>query len=81
MLRLGDHRDLCRGRQSRVALEIYQFKSSVGPDDGILLVIRAGVEASRAAIRERLNQLRAEGLPIPDDLVELEKRLEEDYGA
>ena len=32
-------------------------------------------------IRERLNQLRAEGLPIPDDLVELEKRLEEDYGA
>lgn len=32
-------------------------------------------------IRERLNQLRAEGLPIPDDLVELEKRLEEDCGA
>ncbi|MDO8361102.1 MAG: hypothetical protein Q7T08_13870 [Devosia sp.] len=32
-------------------------------------------------IREKLNLLRAEGLPIPDDLLELEQRLEEDYGA
>lgn len=27
-------------------------------------------------VRERLNELRAEGLPLPDDLVELEKTLE-----
>lgn len=32
-------------------------------------------------IREKLNLLRAEGLPIPDDLLELEQRLEQDYGA
>ena len=33
------------------------------------------------AIREKLNQLRAEGLPLPDDLVALEKRLEDEFGA
>ena len=27
----------------------------------------------------QLNQLRATGLPLPDDLVELEKRLEEEF--
>lgn len=27
-------------------------------------------------VRERLNELRAEGLPLPDDLVELEKKLD-----
>jgi len=27
----------------------------------------------------QLNQLRATGLPLPDDLVELEKRLERDF--
>ncbi len=27
-------------------------------------------------VRERLNALRAEGLPLPDDLVELEKKLD-----
>jgi hypothetical protein len=32
-------------------------------------------------IREKLSLLRAEGLPIPDDLLELEQRLERDYGA
>ncbi|MEQ1899851.1 MAG: hypothetical protein ABL866_03865 [Devosia sp.] len=32
-------------------------------------------------IREKLNLLRAEGLPIPEDLLELEQRLEQDYGA
>ncbi|MBI4922141.1 MAG: hypothetical protein HY834_10350 [Devosia nanyangense] len=32
-------------------------------------------------IREKLSLLRAEGLPIPDDLLELEQRLEQDYGA
>jgi hypothetical protein len=32
-------------------------------------------------IRDKLNMLRAEGLPIPEDLVELEERLEQEYGA
>ncbi len=27
-------------------------------------------------VRERLNELKAEGLPLPDDLVELEQKLE-----
>ncbi len=27
-------------------------------------------------VRERLNELRAEGMPLPDDLVELEQTLE-----
>lgn len=31
-------------------------------------------------LREKLNALRAEGLPLPDDLVELEKRLERESG-
>ncbi len=32
-------------------------------------------------IREKLSTLRAEGMPIPEDLLELEKQLTEDYGA
>lgn len=32
-------------------------------------------------IREKLNTLRAEGMPVPQDLVELEKRLETEFGA
>ena len=27
-------------------------------------------------VRERLNELRAEGLPLPEDLVELERKLD-----
>jgi hypothetical protein len=30
-------------------------------------------------LRERLNELRAMGMPLPDDLVALEKRLEERF--
>lgn len=29
-------------------------------------------------VRERLNELRAGGLPLPDDLVELEKKLDDE---
>ena len=32
-------------------------------------------------LRERLNELRAMGMPLPDDLVELERRLEADFPA
>lgn len=32
-------------------------------------------------IREKINILRAEGMPVPEDLVLLEKRLEEEFGA
>ncbi len=32
-------------------------------------------------IREKLNTLRAEGMPIPEDLLALEKQLTEDYCA
>lgn len=37
----------------------------------------------RELIRERLNELRATGMPLPDDLVELENRLalEEELGT
>jgi hypothetical protein len=34
----------------------------------------------REQLREKLNELRALGLPLPADLVALEKRLEEDFG-
>ena len=30
-------------------------------------------------IRERLNELRASGMPLPDDLVKLETALEEEF--
>ena len=30
-------------------------------------------------VRERLNELRAEGMPLPDDLVELEQTLEAEF--
>ncbi len=30
-------------------------------------------------VRERLNELRAESLPLPDDLVELEKKLDAEF--
>ncbi|MFE0013475.1 hypothetical protein ACFWXH_01425 [Mesorhizobium sp. NPDC059054] len=32
-------------------------------------------------LREKFSELRALGLPLPADLVELEKRLEADFGA
>ena len=30
-------------------------------------------------VRERLNQLKAEGMPLPEDLVALEKKLEAEF--
>lgn len=33
------------------------------------------------ALRERLNEMRAMGMPLPADLVELERRLEADFPA
>ena len=30
-------------------------------------------------VREKLNELRAMGMPLPEDLIELEKRLEERF--
>ncbi|MBB5700293.1 putative nucleic acid-binding Zn-ribbon protein [Ochrobactrum daejeonense] len=35
----------------------------------------------RETIREKLNALRASGLPVPEDLVELEKRIEQDFDS
>lgn len=35
----------------------------------------------REALREKLNALKASGLPLPEDLVELEKRLIRDFEA
>jgi predicted nucleic acid-binding Zn-ribbon protein len=35
----------------------------------------------RETVREKLNALRANGLPLPDDLVELEKRIEKDFDS
>lgn len=34
-----------------------------------------------ATLREKLNTLKAEGLPLPDDLVELEKKLAKDFDS
>jgi len=31
-------------------------------------------------LHEQLNEIRATGMPVPDDLVELEKALEEEFG-
>ena len=33
------------------------------------------------AIREKISELRAMGMPVPEDLIALEKQLEEEYGA
>ncbi|CUW43634.1 hypothetical protein B3286c1_0938 [Brucella vulpis] len=33
----------------------------------------------RETVREKLNELKAAGLPLPEDLVELEKRIEQDF--
>ena len=35
----------------------------------------------RETVREKLNALRAAGLPLPEDLVELEKRIEIDFDS
>ncbi len=32
-------------------------------------------------LREKLNEMRAMGMPLPDDLVELERKLEADFPA
>lgn len=32
-------------------------------------------------LKERLNEMRAYGMPLPDDLVELEKNLEAEFSA
>ncbi|WP_420960318.1 hypothetical protein [Brucella sp. IR073] len=38
-----------------------------------------GAAEIREAIREKLNALKASGMPLPDDLVELEKQLGKDF--
>lgn len=35
----------------------------------------------REVLREKLNALKASGLPLPDDLVELEQRIERDFDS
>ena len=35
----------------------------------------------RETVREKLDALRAAGLPLPEDLVELEKRIEKDFDS
>ncbi|MBB2972061.1 hypothetical protein [Mesorhizobium sp. RMAD-H1] len=35
----------------------------------------------REALREKLNELKAYGMPLPDDLAALEKQLEADFGS
>ncbi len=35
----------------------------------------------RETVREKLNALKAEGLPLQDDLVALEKRIENDFDS
>ncbi|AAL53060.1 MULTISPECIES: hypothetical protein [Brucella] len=35
----------------------------------------------RETVREKLNELKAAGLPLPEDLVELEKRIEQDFDS
>lgn len=37
------------------------------------------VHEVRETIREKLRLLRATGMPVPQDLVELEKRIEQDF--
>jgi hypothetical protein len=32
-------------------------------------------------IRDKISSLRAEGLPVPQDLIDLEEQLEREYGA
>ncbi|MFC4626374.1 hypothetical protein ACFO1V_14370 [Daeguia caeni] len=34
----------------------------------------------REILREKLNALKASGMPLPEDLVELEQRIERDFG-
>ncbi|MET0407919.1 MAG: hypothetical protein ABW006_06085 [Hyphomicrobium sp.] len=33
------------------------------------------------SLREKLNQLRATGMPVPEDLVDLERKLEEEFAS
>ncbi|WP_141065134.1 hypothetical protein [Brucella melitensis] len=35
----------------------------------------------RETVREKLNELKAAGLPLPEDLIELEKRIEQDFDS
>ena len=39
------------------------------------------VHEIRETVREKLNALKATGMPLPDDLVELEKRIEQDFDS
>jgi len=39
------------------------------------------VHELHAALLARLNQMKATGMPLPDDLVELERRLTESFDA
>lgn len=55
--------------QTDIALLFQQMVEQ--PDDAHELALQ---------IREMLNELKATGMPLPDDLVELEARLERDFG-
>lgn len=39
------------------------------------------VHEIRETVREKLNALKATGMPLPEDLVELEKRIEQDFNS
>ncbi|MCX2695481.1 MULTISPECIES: hypothetical protein [Brucella/Ochrobactrum group] len=39
------------------------------------------VHEIRETVREKLNALKATGMPLPEDLVELEKRIEQDFDS
>ena len=39
------------------------------------------VHEIRETVREKLNTLKATGMPLPADLVELEKRIEKDFDS
>jgi hypothetical protein len=56
--------------QAEIALLINQMEEQ--PEDRHELYLQ---------IRERLNEMRAYGMPLPDDLVELEKALEAEFAA
>jgi hypothetical protein len=56
--------------QAEIALLINQMENQ--PEDRHELYLQ---------IRERLNEMRAFGMPLPADLVKLEKQLEKEFAA
>jgi len=67
------------GKNQEVLMAFEEIKAEIGLLFEQMVNQPQDVHEIRETIREKLRLLRATGMPVPQDLVELEKRIEQDF--